>query len=131
MLITFEAHSTSVDNEAGIASGWLDSPLSATGREQARALGARRRKIDVVFVSDLGRAVETAARAFKGSAVPRFIDWRLRECDYGALNGGPASEVHGARLAHLDTPYPDGESYRDVMARVASFVRDLGARWEG
>jgi broad specificity phosphatase PhoE len=76
----------------------------------------------VVFVSDLGRALETAARAFEGHSVPSFTDWRLRECDYGELNGYPATEVHGVPLAHLDVPYPGGESYRDVVARVASFL---------
>ena len=128
--ITFETHSTSLDNEAGLAAGWHDSPHSDTGREQARALGARRPDLDVLFVSDLGRALETAAHAFEGRAVPRFTDWRLRECNYGALNGRSASEVHGARLAHVETPYPGGESYRDVVARVASFLRDIAARWD-
>lgn len=129
--IVFETHSTTLDNERGSASGWLDSPLSEAGREQARALGARRREVDAVFTSDLGRALETATLAFEGTDVQRFTDWRLRECDYGALSGRPAAEVHGARLSHLDHPYPDGESYREVVARVASFVADLGPRWEG
>jgi bisphosphoglycerate-dependent phosphoglycerate mutase len=57
----FETHSTSVDNERGIATGWLDGMLSETGRTQAVELGARRRDDGVVavFTSDLGRAVET------------------------------------------------------------------------
>jgi broad specificity phosphatase PhoE len=68
--VVFETHSTSIDNEFGIATGWNEGELSETGREQARQLGERRRDdgIDVVFTSDLRRAVETAEIAFAGSA---------------------------------------------------------------
>jgi bisphosphoglycerate-dependent phosphoglycerate mutase len=40
--LVFETHATSVDNEAGLASGWFDAALSAKGEAQARSLGARR-----------------------------------------------------------------------------------------
>jgi broad specificity phosphatase PhoE len=42
--LAYETHSTSVDNERGVATGWLDGELSELGRDQARALGERRRK---------------------------------------------------------------------------------------
>ena len=32
--IVFETHSTSVDNERGIATGWQDGELSERGRDQ-------------------------------------------------------------------------------------------------
>jgi len=66
--IVFETHSTSEDNERGVATGWLPGALSLTGREQSVALGARRRdqSFAVVFTSDLRRAVETAELAFAG-----------------------------------------------------------------
>ena len=69
MDIVFETHSTSTDNEAGIATGWLGGELSAAGREQARLLGGRRRcdAIDTVLVSDLARAGATAHKAIVGS----------------------------------------------------------------
>ena len=81
--VVFETHSTSEDNEAGIATGWLPGRLSAAGREQARELGERRRNdgVAVVFTSDLGRAVETAEIAFAGSPLPVVPDARLRECN--------------------------------------------------
>ena len=89
--IVFETHSTSEDNERGIATGWLPGRLSRLGREQARQLGERRRDdgIVVVFTSDLSRAVETAEIAFSDSDIPVLHDWRLRECDYGQYNGTP------------------------------------------
>lgn len=57
--LVYETHSTSTDNEAGIATGWLPGQLSAAGRQQARELRARRRDdgVAVVFTSDLRRAV--------------------------------------------------------------------------
>jgi 2,3-bisphosphoglycerate-dependent phosphoglycerate mutase len=123
--VVFETHSTSEDNEAGLATGWLPGRLSAIGREQARELGGRRRDdgLYVVFVSDLGRAVETAAIAFPGSELPIAEDARLRECDYGEQNG-TAGPIHD-RAAHVDVPYPDGESWRQAVERVAGFLQEL------
>jgi broad specificity phosphatase PhoE len=131
--IVFETHSVSEDNEAGIASGWLPGRLSATGCELAAALGMRRSGdgLAVVFSSDLGRALETAAIAFARSDVPVLADWRLRECDYGTLNGAPATEVHANRSAYLDQPYPCGESWRTATDRVGLFLNDLALRWDG
>ena len=131
--IVFESHSTSEDNEAGRATGWLPGRLSAVGRVQAADLGERRRQdgIAAVFCSDLGRAVETAAIAFDGAGIPVLLDWRLRECDYGTSNGMPAAEVRAHRTEHLDVPYPGGESWRQATDRVGRFLADLPSRWEG
>jgi broad specificity phosphatase PhoE len=129
--VVFETHATSEDNEAGIATGWLPGRLSEAGRGQARELGERRRDdgIAVVFVSDLGRAVETAEIAFAGAAVPVETDARLRECNYGELNGTPAP-LHD-RTAHIDAPYPGGESWGQAVERVAGFLDDLRRERDG
>lgn len=131
--VVFETHSTSVDNERGIATGWLPGALSATGREQARALGERRRDdgLHAVFTSDLRRAVETAGIAFAGSAIPVIADARLRECDYGAMNGRPRAELDVVRTAKLDVPWPGGESWRQAVERVQGFLRDLAETRDG
>jgi alpha-ribazole phosphatase/probable phosphoglycerate mutase len=127
--LVYETHSTTLDNETGHASGWLPGALSEAGRAQAIELGARRRDVDAVFSSDLGRALETVAIAFFDADVPIFHDWRLRECDYGALNGAPADELEVAK--HIEVPFPGGESYREIVARVASFLDDLRRGWDG
>lgn len=131
--LVYETHSMTVDNEQGRATGWLPGVLSPTGRKHARALGARRRQdgLDAVFSSDLDRAVETARIAFEGSSVPRFLDWRLRECNYGELNGSPVAAIDALRARKVDEPYPGGESYRQVVERVASFLADVATRFEG
>ncbi|HEU5215152.1 MAG TPA: histidine phosphatase family protein [Gaiellaceae bacterium] len=129
--VVFETHSTSEDNEAGIATGWLPGRLSAVGREQARELGERRRHdgLSVVFTSDLRRAVETAEIAFAGSPLPLFRDARLRECDYGELNG--TAEPLLDRATHIDVPYPGGESWRQAVERVAGFLDELRRERDG
>ena len=125
--VVFETHSTSEHNEAGIATGWLGGALSATGRAQAVELGERRRDdgIELVVASDLNRAIETAAIAFEGSAIPLRVDWRLRECDYGELNGMPRALLDEQRSSRIDEPWPGGESWRQAVARVSSFLDEL------
>jgi 2,3-bisphosphoglycerate-dependent phosphoglycerate mutase len=131
--VILETHATSEDNEAGVAAGWLPGRLSPTGRAQAAELGRRRRGdgIDAVFASDLRRAVETAEIAFGDAGVPILLDWRLRECDYGDLNGAPRAVVHGDRVRYLDAPYPGGESWQGAVERAGRFVDDLPLRWTG
>ncbi len=128
--IVFETHSTTIDNEVGIATGWLPGELSETGRQQAAELGTRRRDdgIDLVVTSDLARALDTVAIAFDRSSITVEADERLRECNYGELNGASVDLVHGVRSAHLDVPYPGGESWRQATARVADFLADLAER---
>ncbi|HEU5065445.1 MAG TPA: histidine phosphatase family protein [Gaiellaceae bacterium] len=131
--VVYETHSTTTDNEAGIATGWNHGQLSETGRRQAEALGERRRDdgVAAVFASDLRRAVETAEIAFAGSGIPVHEDWRLRECNYGDLNGTPVAEIDAERLRRIEDPFPGGESYGDVVERTRSFIEDLPAELEG
>ncbi|MGH3065384.1 MAG: histidine phosphatase family protein [Gaiellaceae bacterium] len=114
-----------------MASGWLDGQLSLAGKRQANELRERRgdEGLAAVFTSDLGRAVETARLAFGGLDIPIFHDWRLRECDYGELNGTPVARLEAARPRHVYEPYPSGESYSQVVFRVQSFLQDLAPRY--
>ena len=129
--IVYETHSVTEDNERGVATGWHHGRLSDKGRLLAGELGKRRRndRIQMVFTSDLGRAVETAEIAFGGTSIPILHDWRLRECDYGQRNGATRDEIDRTRLEHLDDPYPEGESWRQAAHRVRRFLDDLGVRW--
>jgi broad specificity phosphatase PhoE len=124
--LIFETHATSLDNEVGLASGWFDVALSTTGEEQARRLGARRRDdhLAVVFCSDLSRSFRTAEIAFGDRSLQIVRDARLRECDYGDLTRQPVSEIEGRRVRHLVDPFPNGESYRQVVSRVAEWLRE-------
>jgi broad specificity phosphatase PhoE len=131
--IVYETHSMTTDNEEGIATGWLPGRLSEAGRGHARALGERRReeRLAGVFASDLTRAVETAEIAFAGSGLEVRLDPRLRECNYGQLNGRPVAEIDIERLHRIDEPFPGGESYRDVVDRTQSFLEELFPEFDG
>lgn len=131
--IVFETHSWSEDNDLGVATGWLPGGLSERGRGLARELGQRHVNdgIVAVFTSDLRRATETVELAFSGTGIPSLADWRLRECDFGLLNGAPAAEVHTRRLQHLSVPYPGGESWEEAIQRAGRFLSDLSLRWGG
>ena len=131
--VIFESHATSVDNEAGVASGHRDVPLSDRGRRQAAEMGERYagRRIDAVYCSDLQRAYETAEIAFAGKGIPIFRDRRLRECDYGEFTGRPRAEVAAGRTRYLTEPFPGGESIAQAVRRIGDFLRDVHGQYDG
>lgn len=123
--ITYFVHGTTTDNEKKLGTGWLPGELSALGVQQANALRDQTKEMhfDIVFCSDLKRAVDTAHYAFGGRFEIRE-DTRLRECNYGDLNGKEESRT---KTEHIDEPFANGESYRDVERRVSDFTADLRA----
>lgn len=132
-IIVFEAHATSLDNEAGLASGWFDVDLSATGYAQARTLGERRRHDDlaIVFCSDLKRSFRTAEIAFADRALTIVRDPRLRECDYGSWTRQPTPEIDKRRREHASAPFPGGESYAQVVQRVSHWLTEVATAFAG
>lgn len=130
--ITYFVHSTTTDNEAGIATGWLPGELSKKGIGQAKELAkvVAERPFDAVFCSDLKRAVDAAEIVF-GDRLAPIQDARLRECNYGDLNGTAADAFKDRLEEYIDRPFPNGESYREVESRLASFLEALGRDYEG
>lgn len=131
--IVYETHALTTDNEQGVATGWQPGRLSELGRENARDLGERRRPdgISAVFSSDLARAVQTAEIAFAGTDTPIYQDRRLRECNYGALNGMPTTQLAEIKSRHIQEPYPDGQSYQDVVQLTREFLVEVAGNWDG
>lgn len=129
--LVYETHAITTDNEAGIATGWLPGTLSARGRETAVELGRRRREdgLAAIYVSDLARAIETVSVAFARSAIPVVTEARLRECNYGTLNGMPVSVLERERSLHVHDPWPGGESYVDVVQRTRQCLAELADQW--
>ena len=121
LTLFYSPHMTSVDNEAGRASGHADVPLSELGRKRAVTLGQGYvyESLDAVFCSDLQRAYTTAEIAFSGRDLPIIRDPRLRECDYGQRTQCPRDQL--ALEQHIRDPYPDGESLVMVAQRVGAF----------
>jgi broad specificity phosphatase PhoE len=130
--ITYFVHGTTFDNEQDISSGWKDVDISQKGIDQSVALKdqIKDKKFDVVFCSDLKRAVHSANLTFKG-AVPIIFDPRLRECNYGDFNGKPSDEVEPMQEKCVDVKFPNGESYEDVKTRIADFLEFLKKSYDG
>jgi len=121
--------------------GQTDTPLNATGRRQARAMGARLESLlgearDFRFVtSPLKRAVETMEAICGTCRVrPREIvrEERLVELHFGVWEGCTWPELNAAGIDPEVDPHayhdwrPDGgESYADAAARVASWLDEL------
>lgn len=124
--LDYIVHSTSTDNEKGIASGWLDCELSAIGFQQSFKLKSilTGKSYDAVYCSDLKRAVQTAQNAF-GASVEIIQDARLRECNYGEFNGKPKSVFKQNMVQYVNKLYPYGESYQEVAYRVSDFIATL------
>ena len=130
--LVYETHSTTLDNEAGVCTGWAPGALSATGIRNAEELGDRRRgEVDLVVSSDLHRAVQTVEVAFAGTRVPRRTDPRLREVDFGELTGNAVDVVHARRRAHVERPFPRGQSYRQVVDGVRELLGELARDQDG
>jgi broad specificity phosphatase PhoE len=133
LVLIFETHATSLDNEAGLASGWFDVALSPRGEQQARELSERRRgdSLAAAYCSDLARAVRTAELAFADRGIPIIRDARLRECDYGSDTRRPASNIESQRSLRVSSPFPGGESYQQVVDRMSAWLGEVIAAHDG
>lgn len=122
--IIYFVHGTTTDNSEKLATGWLPGELTSKGIQQSLDLKRQINidDIDIVFSSDLKRAIDSADYIFKGTK-EIIHDSRIRECNYGDLNGKPSSLVKYEE--HIITPFPNGESLIDVEHRVRDFCNYL------
>jgi broad specificity phosphatase PhoE len=116
-------------SKAGRHTGRTDVPLTDTGREQARAAGARLARYDfaLVLVSPLARARETAELAGLHAAV---VDDDLREWDYGLVEGRTTKEIRAERPGWeiWTDGLPGGEPVEHLGERAdRAIARALGA----
>lgn len=129
--IIYFVHGTTLDNELKLCSGWNDVKLSDLGIKQASNLGKvsreRNDNFDIIFTSDLLRAIDSSNIAFPN--VNKIIDDRLRECNYGELDGKKKSLV--IYEEHIDISFPNGESLIDVENRVRDFLEYVKKEYFG
>jgi len=128
-------HGETVWNEEKRYQGYGDSPLTETGRNQVAALGRRMEKIrfDALISSDLGRAQQTASIIADHTGHSVAIDSRLRERNYGVLEGLTVPEIKAKysevfdQLNSDDPDYiiPEGESHRQHYQRNVEFIEEL------
>ena len=128
--IIYFVHGTTTDNAEHKSTGWIPGVLTEKGIKQSIDLKEQINldEIDLVISSDLQRAIDSADYTFKGLK-DIYHDERIRECNYGDLNGEDASLV--VYEDHITNPFPNGESLKDVEARVRDFCNYLVENYDG
>ena len=119
--------------------GFSDPPLNNRGREQAKALADRFKtdRIDVVYSSDLERALRTAEKVFAGKSVRRSANFR--EVNFGIFEGMKYEEIveKHPRLYDrwLENPaeckIPGGETLRVLEERVNAGLLSILSKHKG
>lgn len=109
--------------------------LSEEGYRQASLLGERlfREKIQIVYSSDLLRAMETAQAANLYWNVEHVIRPGLREICFGDMEGMSDQEIAVTykdfkaqqNRMEQDIPYPGGECAADVVRRAEPVFREM------
>lgn len=132
MRIALLRHGPTEWNDEGRIQGQIDMPLSEAGRRKMAALRPPQGFATVrAYISPLVRARETAELLGLRDAT---VDARLSEHFWGAWEGMTREEIlarDGAdafeRAGHgIDFTPKDGESTRDLLARVRAFLSDVG-----
>lgn len=131
-------HLQSQWNKENKFSGWTDVPLSEEGKmmasEKAQKLAGI--KIDEVFTSPLSRNKNTVELVLKNLGQENLsmtINKALDERNYGQLTGlnkDEAKAQYGVEQVQLwrrswDEAPPEGESLKDVYARVVPFYQEF------
>jgi broad specificity phosphatase PhoE len=125
----FARHGESIANAEGWLAGHVDSPLTARGRDQARALSQMLGPVPIAraWCSDLSRAHETARIGLAGRPVPLHVSPRLRERHLGGwerITRTDRSKWTTTLLSWTQRP-PGGESQRDVALRVVGLLAEV------
>jgi len=141
LAIYLSRHGQTEFNRENRFCGEADSPLTATGIEQAHRNGRALRSAlsgcpDLhITSSPLKRAVHTATiirSEIARSEVPIETDVRLREISFGAWEGLTVAQIKARdpeawarRVAdRWHVPAPGGESYEQVANRVGEWLKE-------
>jgi 2,3-bisphosphoglycerate-dependent phosphoglycerate mutase len=121
--------------------GQLDIGLNANGRWQAQRLGQALadERIDAVYSSDLGRALDTARAVAQQAGLTVQTNTALRERAFGVFEGLTFAEIEqrfpdeALRWRQRDAGFgpQGGESLAAFYARAVEAVADLAARHRG
>ncbi len=129
-------HGQSQWNAENRFTGWVDTPLSELGRQEAKRaaerLAERDVRVDRAYTSTLRRAIETGRIVLDGlgqSDLEQSSAWELNERFYGALTGrnkAQTAEEFGEEQVRIwrrsyDIPPPGGESLADTGRRALPY----------
>ncbi len=130
-----------VTAHGGLVYGASDVPADVSDAGVFRALAALLPRRARWIASGLARTEQTAAATARAAGHPRPPLQRLpalNEQHFGEWQGRPVAEVYGRHghadgfwLAPATTRPPGGESFEEVVARVARAVEALAREYEG
>ena len=131
-------HGESEANRQGIVSTWpeeANNPLTEKGRRQIKKIipKLKKKKIDLIFSSDLLRARQTAEMIAQELGLKVKLEKRLREINVGAFNGKSANEWYNffSRPMERFSKRPlGGENLRDVKKRVVDFIKEIDKEYK-
>jgi len=128
--IIYFVHGTTTDNLEHKSTGWMPGEISEKGINQSIELRKQidMNDIDLVICSDLKRAIDSAEYTFKDSKEILY-DKRIRECNYGDLNGQDSSFVKYEE--HINNKFPNGECLKNVEERLRDFCKYLLENYNG
>lgn len=128
-------HGQSAGNAEGRFGGHGATPLSALGRKQVKltAEALAKERIDVIYSSDLPRAIESAAPLAKLLKLEIHATSEFRERHVGVLEGltfDESRQHHPAdyyALVNRDVDHviSGGESYRHLLRRITSKLHNI------
>jgi alpha-ribazole phosphatase len=134
-------HAETEESARGRCYGRLDVGLSPEGRRSSEELGAvlAATPLVAVYSSPLLRSLDTATAIATAQALEPVVEDRLREIDFGELEGLTYDEIQDgwAELyrAWMERPtqvtFPGGEGFADLRDRVLSVIGAIRERHEG
>lgn len=132
-------HGQTIWNAEGRPQGQHPYPVALTmsGQEQAAHLAERLmdKKIKRIISSDLLRAQQTAEIVAAKLGVEIEFDQRLREVDYGRLNGLYTLEREEIfpdfKRCYVDYSFkfPEGESFGEVAERLKTVIKEAAIKY--
>ena len=137
--LIFVRHGESEYNRIKRFTGQKDIPLTSLGEKQAEltcAFVLSHYKIDVLYSSDLSRAVRTIQPIADALGLPIHTDARLREVHLGRWTDAYIDDVKNSeRSAYLayraGAPAPEGESFAQMQDRVLQAATEIAKANDG
>ena len=135
MKYIFIRHGKTHFNEIGLKQGWCDSPLTKEGIQQIEKMSQllKDEKITKAYTSPTLRAKQTAQIILKEHDVLLHEDERLKEVNFGVLEGLPCSFVDTLHLEspswlddlEMDYTSYQGENIDDVIIRQQKVLKEI------
>lgn len=129
-VLYFTRHGQTIWNAENKICGATDIALTELGHEQAKCLGREIKEqeilIDEILYSPLIRAAETARHISELTGIPRRMEIRLKEQNFGKFESTPrdGAEFQKAKMNFI-SDYQGGESMLRLCQRIYNLLDEL------